>query len=129
MLSWHDVYMHDKVNRARNLYLENVSSFYHNVQTLYGEYNYSTNHIWNYDELGVQARRNGGSILVFVQYKSKTVHSIILDKREWLSVLITCLNVAGQYIPHFFIFKGKHMCRNYIEHCEPNSTMAVGEKA
>ena len=65
---------------------------------------------------------------MFARWGSKSVHSIIPDEREWLSVLC-CINAAGEYIPHFFIFKGKRMRRNYIERCEPNSTMAMQEKA
>jgi hypothetical protein len=117
-----------EVNRARNLCPENVSSFYHNLQTLYGQHKYNSNHIWNCDESGAQAGRNGGGTLVFARRGSKAVHSIIPDEREWLSVL-TCVNAAGEYIPHFFIFKGKRMRRNYIERCETNSTMAMQEKA
>jgi hypothetical protein len=69
----------------------------------------------------------GGGTLVFTRRGSKAVHSIIPDEREWLSVL-ACINAAGHYIPHFFIFKGKHMRRNYIQNCETNSTMAMQEK-
>jgi hypothetical protein len=65
--------------------------------------------------------------LVFARRGSKLFHSIIPDEREWLSVLI-CVNATGEYIPHFFIFKGKHMCRNYIERYKSNSTMAIQKK-
>jgi hypothetical protein len=117
-----------EVNRARNLCPENVASLYHNLQTLYARHNYSADHIWNYDESGAQVGKNGGGTLVFAKRGSKAVHSIILDEREWLSVL-TCVNAVGQYIPHFFIFKDKRMRRNYIQRCESNSTMAMPEKA
>jgi hypothetical protein len=56
------------------------------------------------------------------------VHTIIPDQQEWLSVL-SCINAAGECIPHFYIFKGKRMRRNYIEKCEENATMAMQAKA
>jgi hypothetical protein len=64
--------------------------------------------------------------LVFVR-RSKVIHSIILDKEEWLNVH-TYMNAVRHYIPHFFIFKGKSIRRNYIKKCETNSTMAMHEK-
>jgi hypothetical protein len=116
-----------EVNRARNLCLENVQSFYHNLESLYTKHNYDANHVWNCDESGAQTGRNGGGTLVFARRGSKSVYNIIPDEREWLSVL-SCINATGEYIPHFFIFKGKCMCRNYIKRCESNSTMAMQER-
>ena len=95
-----------EVNRARNLCLENVSSFYHNLQTLYAQHNYNSNHIWNCEKSGAHAGRIGGGTLVFARHGLKAVHNIIPDEKEWLSVL-TCVNAVGEYIPHYFIFKGK----------------------
>ena len=57
----------------------------------------------------MRAGRNGGGTLLFAQKGSQSVHFIILDQWEWLSVL-TCVNAAGAYIPHFYIFKRKRVC-------------------
>lgn len=113
-----------ETNRARGLCAENVNSFYHNLSILYARHGYDSKHIWNCDETGAQAGRNGGGTLVFAKRGSRSVHSIIPDQREWLSVL-ACVNAAGEYIPHFYIFRGKRMRRNYIEKCEANATMAM----
>jgi hypothetical protein len=43
-----------EIARARGLCKDNVKSFYDNLQ------NYSPDRIWNYDELGAQAGKNGG---------------------------------------------------------------------
>ena len=75
----------------------------------------------------MQAGRNGDGTLVFARRGSNVVHNIIHDEREWLSVL-TCMNATEEYIPHFFIFKGKRMYMIYIERCETNSTIAMQEK-
>jgi hypothetical protein len=76
-----------EVNRARGLCPENVRSFYHNLHTLYELYKYGPERIWNCDESGAHAGRNGGGTLVFAKRSSRAVHSIIPDEREWLSVL------------------------------------------
>jgi hypothetical protein len=117
-----------EVNRAKNLCPQNVASLYGNLQILYAQHCYPPDHIWNCDESGAQAGRNGGGTLVFAKKGSKSVHSIIPDQREWLSVL-ACVNAAGGYIPHFYIFRGKRMRRNYIARCEPGATMAMQAKA
>jgi hypothetical protein len=95
-----------EVNRVRNLCLENVEPFYHNLETLYGEHNYDANRMWNCDKSRTQGGRNGGGTLVFACRESKSVHNIIHDEREWFSIL-SCINAVGEYIPHFFIFKGE----------------------
>jgi hypothetical protein len=46
-----------EVTRARGLSNENVTSFYDNLEKLYKLHDYELSHIWNCDELGVQARR------------------------------------------------------------------------
>jgi hypothetical protein len=116
-----------EVNRARGLCPENVRSFYHNLYTLYELHKYGLERIWNCDESGAQAGRNGGGTLVFAKRGSRAVHSIISDEREWLSIL-ACVNASGEYIPHFYIFKGKRMRRNYIERCEDGASLAMQAK-
>ena len=47
-------------SRARGLCRENVRSFYSNLEQLYNKENYPAKRIWNSDETGAQADRNGG---------------------------------------------------------------------
>ena len=117
-----------EVNRARNLCPQNVASLFGNLNFLYVTHSYHANHIWNYDEARAQVDRNGGGTLVFANKDSKSVHSIILDQLEWLSVL-SYMNAAGSYIPNFYIFKHKRMRRNYIARYEVGATMAIQTKA
>jgi hypothetical protein len=95
---------------------------------LYAAHSYPADHIWNCDEAGAQAGRNGGGTLVFAKKGTKSVYSIIPDQREWLSVL-SCINAGRGSIPNFYIFKGKRMRRNYIARCEAGATMAMQTKA
>jgi hypothetical protein len=88
---------------------------------------YEASHIWNCDELSVQAERNGGR-RVLARTGARSVHSIIPKEQEWLSVLV-CVNAAGYHIPSFYIFRGKSFQRDYIKQCEDNASMAMQEKA
>ena len=115
------------MNRARGLCLENMRSFYHNLHSLYDLYKYGPERIWNHDESGAQVGKNGGGTLVFAKHGSRAVLSIIRDKREWLIVL-ACVNASREYIPNFYIFKGKLMRRNYIERYEDGTSMAMQVK-
>jgi hypothetical protein len=113
--------------RARGLCAENVKSFYDNLTYLYVVHEYSASHIWNCDESGVQAGRNGGSYML-AKTGSRSIYQVVLDERKWLTVL-TCINAAGENIPNFYIFRGKRFRRNYIHLCEQGSTMAMSSKA
>jgi hypothetical protein len=95
---------------ARSLCTKNVSSFYENLSSLYTKYEVPPSRIWNCDKSGVQAGRNGGAY-VLAKIRSRNVHQVIPDEREWLTVL-TCINVAGESIPNFYIFRGKRFRRN-----------------
>ena len=105
----------------------NVSSFYNNLEALYAMHKYSPDRIWNCDESGAQAGRNGGGIII-ARTGARRVHSIVPDQREWLSVLV-CINAAGESIPGFYIFKGKRFGSNYIQRCEAGATMAMQPRA
>jgi hypothetical protein len=108
--------------RARGLCPENVSSFYENLEVMLAR-GYEAFHIWNCDESGAQAGRNGGG-RVLAKTGARSVHSIIPKEREWLSVLV-CVNAAGFHIPNFYIFRGKSFQRDYIKQCEDNASMAM----
>jgi hypothetical protein len=107
--------------RAKGLCEENVRSFYENLHSLYSAHNYTPDRIWNCDESGVQAGKNGRGL---VQTGTRRVHSIVPDQREWLSVLV-CINAAGLAILSFYIFRDKRFGQNYIQRCKAGATMAM----
>ena len=114
-------------SRARGLCAENVRSLYENLQHLYSLHQYSPDRIWNCDESGAQAGKNGGAIVI-ARKAAQRVHSIVPNQREWLSVLV-CINAAGTSIPSFYIFHGRRFRQNYIEKCEAGATMAMQQRA
>jgi hypothetical protein len=67
--------------RARGLCPENVASFYKNLEHLYRTHNYPPDNIWNCDESGAQAGRNGGG-LVWALRGSRTFHSLMPNEPE-----------------------------------------------
>ena len=109
--------------RAKGLCPENVATFYKTLQDLYDTHGYTPDRIWNCDESGAQAGRNGGG-LVWAKKGCKSVHSLIPNNREWLTVL-SCISASGDHIPGFYIFKGKRLKENYIVHCESKATQAM----
>lgn len=112
-----------EVSRARGLCSENVASFYNNLQKLLDSWMYSHDRLWNCDEIGAIAGKGGGAMVV-AEKGIRSVHQVTPDQREWLSVLV-CVNASGDYIPSFYVFKGKRFRKNYIEKCEPGATMAM----
>ena len=78
------------------------------------------------DETRCNASINGLA-KVLARKGVRSVHAQISNEREWLSVL-TSINAAGSYIPHFFIFKGKRRLKDYIHLCRIGTTMAMQDK-
>ena len=101
-----------ETTRTKGLCKDNVASFYDNLETLYSRHKYPSNRIWNCDEFGTQAGKNGSGIVI-AKTGAHHVHSIVPDQREWLSVLV-CVNVARSAIPSFYIFRRKRFGKNYI---------------
>jgi len=115
-------------NRAKNLCPEVVASFYENLKILYNRNKYEGHQIWNCDESGAQASRDGGAYVI-VKRGTKSVVKVAPECREWISVL-SCINASGQSIPNFYIFRGKYKSRNFIRGTgEVSATMAMSTKA
>ena len=104
-----------------------MRSFYSNLEQLYSKENYPAERIWNSDETGTQASRNGGG-RVWARKGSRSVHKVLPNEREWITNL-TCVNAAGDHIPGFYIFRGKRLRSNYVIHYEDGAAMAMQTKA
>jgi len=94
-----------EANRAKALSTENVKSFYEYLSSLYEQHFYGPDQVWNCDEFGAQASRDGGGF-VFAKKGRRNVHKVVFSYREWLSFLC-CINASGQALPNFYIFRGK----------------------
>ena len=115
-----------ETTRARAMNPITVQGFYSNLLKLYKIYAYSPSHIWNVDESGCNVSKSGlGKVLA--KKGIRYVYAQIPNEKEWLSIL-TSINAAGWSIHHFFIFKGKRRIKDYIQHCQAGSTMAMQEK-
>ena len=115
-----------EVCRARNLCPSMVHTFFTNLEHLYKQQNYQPSHIWNVDESGANASRNGVG-RVFAPKGSRNVHTLIPNEREWISVL-TAINAQGESISNFYIFKGIRPRRNYLALCEDGASFGMQKK-
>ena len=94
---------------------------------LYNTYAYTPFHIWNVDENGCNASKSGLK-KVLARKGTRNVHTQIFNKRKRLRVLTSIKFTASQSILHSFIFKGKMRLKDYIQHFEGGSTMAMQVK-
>ena len=67
-----------KVVSTGSLCSTTTETLYSNLEFLYTSYNYPPTHIWNCNELGVQAKRSGGATML-AKRGSRSVHSIERD--------------------------------------------------
>ena len=51
------------------------------------------------------------------------MHKLAPKKREHITTL-TYINAVGHHIPNFYIFKGKKIRENYIQHCKDQVAIA-----
>ena len=112
--------------RARSLNPNTTRRFYENLLQLYEEHQYKECQIWNLDESGAMANKNGLA-RVLARRGARGVQSIVPDSREWITVL-TCVNAAGHFLPNFYIFKGVRNTKNYTCLCEPGATQGLQKK-
>ena len=103
-----------------------VQVFYENLENLYNKHHYQSSEIWNVDESRANASKNGVE-RVFAAKGTRSVHSMIPNEREWLSVL-AAINANGDTIPNFYIFKGIRPRSNYLALCERGATYRMQKK-
>ena len=115
-----------EVNRVKNLCPSMVQVFYENLENLYNKYHYQPSEIWNVYESKANASKNGVG-RVFAAKGTRSVHSMIPNEREWLSVLTT-INANGDTISNFYIFKGIRPRGNYLALCESGATYGMQKK-
>ena len=64
------------MNGARAFCLQNVARFYQNLANLYAQYSYESSQIWNYDESGAKANKNGKRA-VLARKGTRAMHTIV----------------------------------------------------
>jgi hypothetical protein len=90
---------------------------------LYNKHNYHVNHIWNNDEIGIQASRQAKA-KVIAKHGSQCVYKTIPKSKEWL-IMNYGVNVVKRFLPAFYIFKGENLQQDYIKDYKPSKCMAM----
>jgi hypothetical protein len=94
---------------------------------LYTQHQYSPDHTWNFNEIGIQARRQLGA-KVLTKRGSYQLYNTIPKSKEWLT--INCvMNAVGGLIPIFYIFRGERIKDDYIKYCKFGTCMVGQTKA
>jgi len=82
------------MNKAQGLIANSCNLFYQNVTSLYTQHQYKLDHIWNYDETRIQARKQLGA-RVIAKKGSHQVHNTILKSRKWLTMNYAMNTIGG----------------------------------
>jgi hypothetical protein len=91
-----------KIRHAKRLCLNNVATFYYNLQHAYDLHNYDASKIWNCNEFGAQVDHNGGA-LVLTKARSKSMHSITTNKKNGCQYFPTSMHMAIQFPTSTFL--------------------------
>ncbi len=85
-----------KIGHTKGFCLNNVATFYDNLQRAYDLHNYDVSKIWNCDEFSAQVDRNGGA-LVLTKARSKSMHSITPKKKNGYQYFPTSMHMVLQF--------------------------------
>ena len=97
--------------------------FYNNLEDLYLEHEYEPSEVWNCDESGAEANKNGEG-MVFARRGIRSIYTIVPKEREWISVLVA-INSAENTMPNYYVFKGKRAREGFISLCEDGAFMGM----
>ena len=98
--------------RARALCPSNVERFYTNLESLYTQHHYEAQSIWNIDESGIQANRNGYT-KVFATRGTRNVQVVVLNEREHITIL-SAISADGGTVPNMYINNGARARKRYM---------------
>jgi hypothetical protein len=93
-----------KETKKSTLYLALFQQFYENMSSVYGANPYEPHRIWDSNETSLQVGSCG--MLVLKKRGNRNVSHIIPNSKESVTILC-CVNVSGQRLPIFYLFKGK----------------------
>ena len=113
------------LNRARALCSQNVARFYDNLKDLYDQHYYEAYQIWNCDESGAQANKNGEGVVI-AKKGTRAIHTIVPNERNWIFVLVV-VNSIGHTMPNYYVFKRKRPREKYISFCEDGACLGMQE--
>jgi len=100
------------ISQAQRLTTQSYFFFYQNLQSFYNEHNYVIDHIWNFDEIGIQARKQSRA-KVLAKRGSHQVYNTIPKSKEWLTIKCV-VNAIRTTLLRFHIFKRERICDDYI---------------
>ena len=112
--------------RARALCPSNVQRFYTNLESLYTQYHYEAQSIWNIDESGIQANRNGYT-KVFATRGTRNVQVVVPNEREHITIL-SAISADGGTVPNMYVFKGARARKRYIGLCEEEAIIGMQKR-
>jgi hypothetical protein len=116
------------LNRAKGITLESAEEWYQSVASLYNECwpdgNVPSTHLWNCDESGYSGHQ--GSLLIVCKKGSKNPVRIVGDNEKAFYTVNSCGSAAGDYMPHFILYKAKtELHLEWTEDGPPNAGYAT----
>uniref|UniRef100_A0A8D8QYG4 Uncharacterized protein n=1 Tax=Cacopsylla melanoneura TaxID=428564 RepID=A0A8D8QYG4_9HEMI len=118
-----------KISVARTMAFNKtqLTNYFSNLQDVYKKFKFPANKIYNMDETGVQTTPNNLPKHV-APIGKRDVSKAISSEQGQTVTAVCCMSAAGQYIPPFFIYKRKKMCRLLINNGPVGCDMAVTDK-
>ena len=104
-------------NRAKSATPEKVDMYFSNLETTLRKYDlqHKPQFIYNLDETGIHPEHRPPNVIAPLHGKTQSVTS----PRSTTTTIIGCANAAGQFLPPFFVFKGKRFNADLMKGASP----------
>jgi hypothetical protein len=114
-----------EVNRAKSSTPDIISKYFCNLEKVIQENNLADKpqYIYNVDETGIQPEHRPPNIIAPVKSKPQAITS----PRTTTTTVIACGNALGNYIPPYFVFKGKRFNPDFMKGASPGSQAVMSD--
>jgi hypothetical protein len=108
------------LSRATGFNKEKVSQFYKLLKSVYDEYHFTPERIFNMDETGV-SNVQGKTSKVFSLKSKRQVGCIKSAERDSNVTIVCAMNVTGMFVPPAFVIPRKRVRAELADHAPPGS--------
>eukprot|EP00732_Lithocolla_globosa_P001398 Lithocolla_globosa_v1_NODE_688_length_3433_cov_50.530195.p1 type:complete len:726 gc:universal NODE_688_length_3433_cov_50.530195:873-3050(+) len=111
--------------RAGALNADVIQHYTDMVATLIEKMSLTPDMIWNMDETGCTMSQN--HLYTYCKRGRKKVYASSASNREHVTI-VSAVSASGEYLPEFFIFKGKNDFDDALKNANPGADFQMSEK-
>eukprot|EP00794_Sanderia_malayensis_P019725 gene19725-21671_t len=113
------------LNRVFGLNKTSVKRYFDNLQVILDKHQLKPHQIYNVDESGLTCVHK--PVKVLSKKGKRVVSSATSGQRGVVTIVVTCYNAAGNYVPPMMIFKRKNKRKDVTDYAPPGTLNEVSD--